>query len=174
VRLVSQEGNFSQPGEEGQISIMLTEGKSPIGLFCAYYNDECRTKATFEAPAYYTGDLAYADEDGYLWYIGRADDIIKTSGYRVGPFEVESVLLKHSCVLECAITGIPDAVRGQIIKATVVLNEGYTPTEELVAELQGFVKEQTAPYKYPRAVEFVPALPKTYNGKIKRFELRKC
>ncbi|MDD4332003.1 MAG: acetyl-CoA synthetase, partial [Methanosarcinaceae archaeon] len=118
------------------------------------------------------GDMAWQDEDGYLWFVGRADDIIKTSGYKVGPFEVESALIQHPAVLECAITGTPDPVRGQVIKATIVLTKDYIASEELKKELQNHVKKVTAPYKYPRVVEFVEELPKTISGKIRRVEIR--
>jgi acetyl-CoA synthetase len=116
--------------------------------------------------------MAWKDEDGYFWFVGRADDIIKTSGYRVGPFEVESALMEHPAVLECAITGVPDPIRGQVIKATIVLTKNYTASEELKKEIQEHVKRVTAPYKYPRIVEFVPELPKTISGKIRRVEIR--
>jgi acetyl-CoA synthetase len=116
--------------------------------------------------------MAWKDEDGYFWFVGRADDVIKSSGYRIGPFEVESALLEHPAVLECAITAVPDELRGQIVKATVVLTNGYTPSEDLVKELQEHVKKVTAPYKYPRVIEFVKELPKTISGKIRRVEIR--
>jgi acetyl-CoA synthetase len=173
-RLINENGNDAAPGEEGQISIVLSEGNSPpIGLFQQYFLDEERTIETFASGLYYTGDLAYADEDGYLWYVGRADDVIKTSGYRVGPFEVESALMRHPAVLECAVCGIPDEVRGQIILASIVLNEGFEGSDELKKGIQDFVKGITAPYKYPRAVEFVTELPKTFSGKIKRYVIRR-
>jgi len=121
---------------------------------------------------YHTGDTAWMDEDGYFWYVGRTDDIIKASGYRIGPFEIESVLMEHPAVLECAVTGAPDPVRGTVVKATVVLTQAYQPSEELKKELQSYVKKQTAPYKYPRILEFVPELPKTISGKIKRRVIR--
>lgn len=122
---------------------------------------------------YHTGDTAWRDEDGYYWFVGRTDDIIKSSGYRIGPFEIESVLMEHPAVLECAITGAPDPVRGQVVKATIVLAKGYTPSEELKKEIQQYVKRLTAPYKYPRIVEFVTELPKTISGKIRHSEIRK-
>ena len=122
---------------------------------------------------YHTGDEAWMDEDGYYWYVGRIDDVIKSSGYKISPFEIESVLVTHPAVLECAVTGVPDPVRGQLVKATVVLREGYEPSEALMKELQNFVKKETAPYKYPRALEFVEELPKTVNGKIMRAKIRK-
>jgi acetyl-CoA synthetase len=120
-----------------------------------------------------TGDIAWRDEDGFLWYVGRNDDIIKSSGYRISPFEIESVLMEHPAVLECAVTGVPDPVRGQLVKATVVLREGYGPSENLRKELQGHVKRKTAPYKYPRALEFTDQLPKTTSGKVMRVTIRK-
>ena len=121
---------------------------------------------------YHTGDTAWMDEDGYFWYVGRNDDIIKSSGYRIGPFEIESVLLEHPAVQECAVTGIPDAIRGQLVKATIVLREGYAPSDELTAELQQFVKKKTAPYKYPRVIAYTDTLPHTVNGKIRRVDIR--
>jgi acetyl-CoA synthetase len=172
INLINEDGEIAQPGQEGQISIWLDGTKAPVGLFCEYFNNPEKTYETFATGVYYTGDLAYADEDGYFWYVGRADDVIKSSGYRVGPFEVESAVMKHEAVFECAVTGIPDDVRGQIIKATVVLNPGYEESDTLKKEIQNFVKGITAPYKYPRAIEFAPELPKTFNGKIKRYVLR--
>ncbi|HBE80788.1 MAG TPA: acetyl-CoA synthetase, partial [Firmicutes bacterium] len=121
---------------------------------------------------YHTGDTAWQDEDGYLWYIGRTDDVIKSSGYRISPFEIESVLMEHPAVLECAITAAPDAVRGQVVKATIVLTRNYTASDELANEIKDYVKHATAPYKYPRIIEFVDELPKTINGKIRRVEIR--
>jgi len=121
---------------------------------------------------YHTGDTAWKDEDGYFWFVGRTDDVIKSSGYRIGPFEVESALLTHPAVLECAITAVPDPDRGQVVKATVVLTKGYTPGDDLAKELQEHVKKVTAPYKYPRVVEFVDELPKTISGKIRRVDIR--
>lgn len=173
VLLVNAEGKPATKGEEGQISILLNNGRS-LGLFECYYNDKEKTEETFKNNIYYTGDLAYMDEDDTLWHVGRADDVIKTSGYRVGPFEVESALMQHPSVLECAITGIPDDIRGQIIKASIVLNKGYTAGDALAKDIQAFVKGITAPYKYPRVIEFMDALPKTASGKIKRYELRQA
>ena len=121
---------------------------------------------------YHTGDTAWRDEDGYFFFVGRTDDVIKSSGYRIGPFEIESVIMEHPSVLECAVTAAPDPVRGQVVKATIVLARGYAPSEELKKEIQQYVKKNTAPYKYPRIVEFVDELPKTISGKIKRNELR--
>ena len=137
-----------------------------------YYRNEEKTKEAMHDGWYHTGDEAWMDEDGYYWYVGRIDDVIKSSGYKISPFEIESVLVTHPAVLECAVTGVPDPVRGQLVKATVVLREGYEPSEALMKELQNFVKHETAPYKYPRAMEFVKELPKTTNGKIKRVEIR--
>ncbi len=137
-----------------------------------YYLDEEKTKAAWHDGMYHTGDTAWKDEDGYYWYVGRTDDVIKASGYRIGPFEIESVLMEHPSVLECAVTGAPDPVRGQVVKATIVLTRGYQPSEELKKELQNYVKKQTAPYKYPRIVEFVEELPKTISGKIRRAQIR--
>ena len=141
-------------------------------IFVGYLHDRQKTRATMFGGFHHTGDLAWKDEDGYFWYVGRNDDVIKSSGYRISPFEIESVLLKHPCCLECAITAVPDPVRGQIVKATIVLRDGYEGTEELKKELQDFVKRETAPYKYPRKVDFVKELPKSISGKIKRVDIR--
>jgi acetyl-CoA synthetase len=141
-------------------------------LFKGYYRDEERTRETWNDGVYYTGDIAWRDEDGYYWFVGRADDVIKSSGYRIGPFEVESALMTHPAVVECAVTGAPDEIRGQVVKATIVLGKGYEPSDELAAGIQNHVKKVTAPYKYPRIVEFVEALPKTISGKIRRVEIR--
>lgn len=157
-------------GEDGEICIKVKENQ--IGLFSHYHNDEERTKSVVRDGYYHLGDLAYLDEDGYLWFVGRKDDIIKSSGYRIGPFEVESAVMEHPAVLECAITGVPDDLRGQVVKATIVLAKGYTPSEELKKDIQNYVKHATAPYKYPRIVEFVDELPKTISGKIKRVDIR--
>jgi acetyl-CoA synthetase len=156
--------------EEGKIAIKLDP--HPIGLFREYlYNDE-ENKKSFVNGFYYTGDKAYKDEDGYYWFIGRDDDVIKASGYRIGPFEVESALIEHPAVLEAAVVGSPDDIRGLIVKAFVILKPGIKPSESLIREIQNHVKKVTAPYKYPRAIEFVDSLPKTISGKIKRNELR--
>ncbi|MCL1913595.1 MAG: AMP-binding protein [Eubacteriaceae bacterium] len=172
IKMVDENGKFAATGDVGQISIMLDGGKIPIGLFQEYYQDAERTYDTFATGVYYTGDLAVMDEQGFLWFEGRSDDVIKTSGYRVGPFEVESALMRHPAVMECAITGVPDEIRGQVLKASIVLNKGFAPSDELKVEIQNFVKAITAPYKYPRVIEFLEELPKTFNGKIKRFVLR--
>lgn len=144
----------------------------PVGMFDGYYLDENLTNKVWHDGIYYTGDMAWKDEDGYFWFVGRADDVIKSSGYRIGPFEVESALLEHPAVLECAITAVPDPIRGQVVKATIVLAKNYTSSDDLAVELQEHVKTVTAPYKYPRIVEFVNELPKTISGKIRRVEIR--
>lgn len=171
IDLQDEEGQSVQLGEVGEIVVRAGEQKPP-GLFDGYYRDQERTEAVWHDGYYHTGDTAWRDEDGYYWYVGRTDDVIKSSGYRIGPFEVESALMAHPAVLECAVTGVPDPIRGQIVKATVVLAKNYDPSEELVDELKDFVKHQTAPYKYPRKIEFVAELPKTISGKIRRVEIR--
>ncbi len=171
VDIVNDEGNSCDVGEEGQIVIRTGSEKVP-GLFKGYYRDEELTERMWHDGLYYTGDVAWRDEDGYFWYVGRNDDMIKSSGYRIGPFEVESALIEHPAVLECAITGVPDELRGQVVKATVVLSPGYTASDELAAELQNHVKKVTAPYKYPRIIEFVDVLPRTISGKVRRVEIR--
>ncbi len=174
IDLVDHNGRSVEAGEQGQIVIRLHE-KKPVGLFKGYYRDEERTKDVWHDNMYFTGDVAWKDEDGYYWFVGRADDVIKSSGYRIGPFEVESALMTHPAVLECAITGIPDEVRGQVVKASIILTKEYKEkaSPELVKELQDHVKRVTAPYKYPRVVEFMDELPKTISGKIRRVEIRK-
>jgi len=169
--LLKDDGTPADIGDEGEICIDLRSGH-PAGLFLAYYKDEARTSDAFREGFYHTGDMAWQDEDGYVWFVGRSDDVIKSSGYRIGPFEVESALLEHPAVLETAITAVPHPVRGQIVKATIVLTKGYTPSDELKVELQEHVKRVTAPYKYPRIIEFVDELPKTYSGKIRRAQIR--
>ncbi len=169
--IVRPDGSSCDTGEVGEIIIRIDRGR-PFGMFAGYYRDEELTAAAFADGIYHTGDTAWRDEDGYYWFVGRTDDMIKSSGYRIGPFEVESALLTHPAVLECAITAVPDPDRGQIVKATVVLTKGYTGSPELVKELQDHVKRVTAPYKYPRLVEFVTELPKTISGKIRRVEIR--
>ena len=173
VDLIDHEGRSVEAGEQGQIVIRTSKGK-PIGLFKEYYRDAERTREAWHDGIYYTGDVAWKDEDGYLWFVGRADDVIKSSGYRIGPFEVESALMTHPAVIECAITGVPDEIRGQVVKATIVLSKDYKAraSEELIKELQNHVKKVTAPYKYPRVIEFVEELPKTISGKIRRVEIR--
>jgi len=171
IRLVDEDGNDVETGEEGEICVDLSK-RRPAGLFIGYYRDAARTAEAFAGGLYHTGDMAWRDEDGFYWFIGRADDVIKSSGYRIGPFEVESALIEHPAVLECAITGVPDPDRGQVIKATIMLAKGYTPSDALKKELQNHVKKATAPYKYPRIIEFVDELPKTISGKIQRRKLR--
>lgn len=162
------------PVETGAGEICIRLRGEQQGLFSGYYRDPALTETVMHDGYYHLGDLAYRDTDGYYWFVGRKDDIIKSSGYRIGPFEVESALMEHPAVLECAITGVPDTegVRGQLVKATIVLAKGYAASEELVKELQNHVKKTTAPYKYPRVVEFVEELPKTISGKIRRVEIR--
>lgn len=171
VDIVDENFNSCEAGEVGQIAIRVAD-KKPLGMFCGYYRDEALTKKVWHDGIYFTGDTAYKDEDGHYWFVGRADDIIKSSGYRIGPFEVESALIEHPSVLECAITAVPDPDRGQIVKATIVLAKGYVASEELKKEIQNHVKKVTAPYKYPRIVEFVTELPKTISGKIRRVQIR--
>lgn len=168
--LCDQSDNPIPLGEVGEISVKLRENQ--IGLLNGYHKDAERTQAIFANNIYHTGDLAYKDSDGYYWFVGRRDDIIKSSGYRIGPFEVESALQGHPAVLECAITGAPDPLRGQIVKATIILTKGYQPSQALIKELQEHVKHATAPYKYPRIIEFVDSLPKTISGKIKRKDIK--
>ena len=173
IDLLTPDGRPAEDGEQGQIVIRTHNGK-PLGLFKGYYRDEERTEDAWHDDVYYTGDVAWRDEDGYYWFVGRADDVIKSSGYRIGPFEVESALMTHPAVVECAITGVPDEVRGQVVKATIILSKDYKGQEgpELIKELQNHVKKVTAPYKYPRVIEFVEELPKTISGKIRRVEIR--
>lgn len=173
VELMDKEGHILGPDEEGEI-VICTSGEKPLGLFKEYHRNAELTAAANYDGWYHTGDIAYRDRDGYYWYVGRMDDVIKSSGYRIGPFEVESALMKHPAVLECAITGVPDEIRGQVVKATIVLTEKYRhrADEKLVKEIQHHVKEATAPYKYPRLVEFVDELPKTISGKVKHYEIR--
>lgn len=173
VDLIDSEGRSVEAGEQGQI-VIRTAHRKPLGLFKEYYRDAERTHEAWHNGIYYTGDVAWRDEDGFLWFVGRADDVIKSSGYRIGPFEVESALMTHPAVIECAITGVPDEIRGQVVKATIVLAEAYKDKgdETLAKELQNHVKRVTAPYKYPRVIEFVSELPKTISGKIRRVEIR--
>ena len=145
----------------------------PPGLLKEYWKNPEAMGRSFKGDWYYTGDVAYTDEDGYFWFVGRADDVIKSSGYRIGPFEVESALQEHPAVVESAVVGIPNPVRGQIVKAFVVLVRGYTGNDKLTKELQYLEKSTTAPYKYPREIEYVTGLPNTLSGKILRSELRK-
>lgn len=172
--LLTHDGRSAEDGEQGEI-VFYTGNNHPLGLFKGYYRDEALTAEVYANNIYRTGDVAWRDEEGYYWFVGRTDDVIKSSGYRIGPFEVESAVMTHPAVVECAITGVPDEVRGQIIKATVILDEGHKHLagEKLVKEIQEHVKKVTAPYKYPRIVEFVDELPKTISGKIRRVEIRK-
>ncbi len=172
VVVLDPDGNECHTGDAGEICIRTKDG-APCGLFIGYYLDEEKTKDVWHDGYYHTGDQATMDEDGYLWYVGRIDDVIKSSGYRIGPFEIESVIMELPYVLECAITPVPDEVRGQIVKATIVLTKGTVGTDELKKEIQEYVKTHTAPYKYPRIVEFVEELPKTISGKVRRVEIRK-
>lgn len=171
--LITGDGRSAEDGEQGEI-VLRTDKVKPLGLFKEYYRDAEKTKEVYSDNVYHTGDIAWRDEDGYYWFVGRTDDVIKSSGYRIGPFEVESALMTHPAVVECAITGVPDEVRGQVVKATIVLSKAYKDKagEELVKEIQNHVKKTTAPYKYPRVVEFVEELPKTISGKIRRVEIR--
>ena len=173
IDLLTNDGRSAEDGEQGQIVVRTHNGK-PLGLFKEYYRDAERTEDAWHDDTYFTGDVAWRDEDGYYWFVGRADDVIKSSGYRIGPFEVESALMTHPAVVECAITGVPDEIRGQVVKATIILSKDYKGKEgpELIKELQNHVKKVTAPYKYPRVIEFVEELPKTISGKIRRVEIR--
>ena len=174
VDIVMGDGRSAEVGEQGEIIIRIDENNKPNGLFLGYYRDEARTKEAYHDGIYHTGDVAWKDEDGYFWFVGRNDDVIKSSGYRIGPFEVESALMSHDAVVECAITAVPDPIRGQVVKATIVLAADYKDKagEALIKELQDYVKRVTAPYKYPRIIEFVNELPKTISGKIRRVEIR--
>ena len=172
IRLVNENGEVCDSGEEGEIVIFNVKKKPPVGLFVGYYKNEEQTNLAMGDGNYNLKDVAWRDNNGYYTFVGRHDDVIKCSGYRIGPFEVESALIEHPAVVECAITAAPDPIRGQVVKATIVLAKGYTASDELVKELQNHVKKATAPYKYPRIVEFVDELPKTLGGKIKRAQIR--
>jgi acetyl-CoA synthetase len=171
ILIVDENNNPCEAGNEGEI-VIRTNTRKPVGMFNGYYRDDQLTRKVWSDGIYRTGDMAWYDEDGYFWFVGRADDVIKSSGYRIGPFEVESALMEHPAVLECAITAVPDPDRGQIVKATIVPSANYHPSDELAKELQEHVKKVTAPYKYPRIVEFVTELPKTISGKIRRVQIR--
>ena len=173
IDIVDENGVRCEDGIVGSIVVKNASSEHPVGLFGGYFSDEAATSRAWHDGVYNTGDVAWRDADGYFWFEGRNDDVIKCSGYRIGPFEVESALLTHPSVLECAVTAAPDPIRGQVVKATIVLNKGFTGSDELKKELQNHVKVTTAPYKYPRIVEFVTELPKTTSGKIKRAEIRK-
>ena len=182
VDVLNADGERCKPGEHGQLVIRTSaqldaEGhplEKPYGLFKEYYHNPALTAKAHSNGIYYTGDVVYYDEEGYYWFVSRADDVIKSSGYRIGPFEVESALMSHEAVVECAITGVPDDIRGMVVKATVVLSAEFKPKAgpELIRDLQDHVKRETAPYKYPRIIEFVDELPKTISGKIRRVEIR--
>ena len=172
--LLTNDGRSAEDGESGEI-ILHTDKRIPLGLFEEYYHNQELTKTVHDNGVYHTGDVAWRDSDGYYWFVGRTDDVIKSSGYRIGPFEVESALMTHPAVVECAVTGVPDEVRGQVVKATIILAKEYKDLpdkEELIKDIQNHVKKVSAPYKYPRVVEFVDELPKTISGKIKRVEIR--
>ena len=185
IDLITADGQVAEDGQQGEI-IIRTHGRRPEGLFLGYYRDPELTHKNFHDGIYHTGDIAWRDEDGYYWFEGRKDDVIKSSGYRIGPFEVENALMKHEAVVECAVTGVPDEVRGMAVKATVVLSKEFADTPgieydveyrgkevpALVKDIQDFVKRTTAPYKYPRVIQFVRELPKTISGKIRRVEIR--
>ncbi len=174
VDLIRPDGEVAGVGEEGEIVIRVGD-KKPLGLFKGYYRDEELTRLAWHDGMYHTGDVATRDEDGYYWFVGRTDDVIKSSGYRISPFEVESVIMRHPAVVECAVTGVPDEIRGFLVKATIVLKDDWKAKagDELVKDIQTFVKKTTAPYKYPRRIEFVDELPKTISGKIRRVEIRR-
>jgi acetyl-CoA synthetase len=174
--ILDEDDNECAVGQTGEICIRTDTGNPeqpfPPGIMLEYYRDQAKTARAIHDGWYHTGDTAWRDEDGYFWYVGRNDDVIKSSGYRIGPFEIESVLLEHEAVRECAVTGVPDEVRGAAVKATIVLAPGFEGTGELTKELQAWVKKQTAPYKYPRIVSYVDTLPKTINGKVRRAAIR--
>ena len=170
VELHDADGNQVKTSESGEIVINVKDG-APCGLFTGYYGDQEKTDEVWHDGYYHTGDVAWCDEDGYYWYVGRVDDVIKSSGYRIGPFEIESVIMELPYVLECGVSAVPDEVRGQIVKASIVLVNGTTPSDDLKKEIQDYVKDKTAPYKYPRIVEFKESLPKTVSGKIQRNKL---
>ena len=185
IDLITADGRVAEEGQQGEI-IVRTHGRRPEGLFLGYYRDPELTHQNYHDDIYHTGDIAWRDEDGYYWFVGRIDDVIKSSGYRIGPFEVENALMKHDAVVECAVTGVPDEVRGMAVKATIVLSKDFARTPDiefdkeyrgkevpaLVKDIQNFVKCTTAPYKYPRVIQFVHELPKTISGKIRRVEIR--
>ncbi len=171
VRIMKPDGTFAGPNENGEIVINIENGQ-PAGLFMEYYMDPDRTSEVKRDGYYHTGDTAYQDEDGYFWFIGRVDDIIKVAGYRVGPFEIENEIMRIPYVLECAVTSVPDSTRGQAIKATIVLTEGTVGDEQLKRELKRYFKENIASYKRPRVIEFVKEMPKTISGKVRRVEIK--
>ena len=172
LRLVDKSGKEVETGEIGEIVIVPENGKKPIGVFSSYLGDEELYKAAWEKGVYHTGDSAWKDEDGYFWFHGRFDDIIKSGGFRIGPFEIENILIKHDAVLECSVVGIPDPLRGQAIKAFIVLSHGYKPSSELEKEIREFTNSKLAEYKWIRYIEFTDELPKTISGKIRKKELK--
>ena len=171
IDIVDSEGSSCKPEEVGEIVIRLDKGR-PFGMFAGYYKDEQRTQEAFMGGLYHTGDMAYQDEDGYFWFVGRIDDMIKSAGFRISPFEVESTLMQHPAVLECAVTGVADDARNQVVKATIVVAPGYEESQQLSQELQEFAKTESALYKAPRIIEFVKELPKTISGKIRHVAIR--
>ncbi|MBO4932832.1 MAG: AMP-binding protein, partial [Clostridia bacterium] len=170
IHLIDADGNETADGETGEIVVNVANG-APCGLFTGYYNDEAKTAEVWHDGYYHTGDTAWRDEDGFLWYVGRVDDVIKSSGYRIGPFEIENVIMELPYVVECGVSPEPDEIRGQVVKASIVLTKGTEPTEDLKKEIQNYVKQNTAPYKYPRIIVFRDELPKTTSGKIMRNKL---
>jgi acetyl-CoA synthetase/medium-chain acyl-CoA synthetase len=172
VQVLSPDLMIQPPNTPGEVAVRIKPNR-PLGLFQEYWNNPAENAARFKGDWYLTGDVAQRDEDGYFWFVGRADDVIKSSGYRIGPFEVESALIEHPAVLEAAVVGVPDETRGQLVKAFIVLCKTARPSEALKQELQDHCKRVTAPYKYPREIEFVEELPKTISGKIRRVQLRK-
>lgn len=172
IRLINDKGEECKPNEEGTIVINNVKDNPPVGLFTGYYQNQKMTEEALYGEYYDTGDVAIRDANGCYWFMGRNDDVIKCSGYRIGPFEVESAILEHPAAVECAVTSAPDPIRGQVVKATIVLAKGYEPSETLTKEIQNHVKKVTAPYKYPRIIEYVDELPKTIGGKIKRKQIR--
>ncbi|MDR3136541.1 MAG: AMP-binding protein [Coriobacteriales bacterium] len=171
-RILAEDGTECEVGKSGEICIAYDPNNPPPGIMIEYYRDVQKTAAAIHDGWYHSGDVAWRDEDGYFYFVGRNDDVIKSSGYRISPFEIESVLLTHPAVSECAVTGVPDELRGTAVKATVVLARGYEAHEEMTNELQSFMKRETAPYKYPRFINYVDALPKTVNGKVRRAVIR--
>lgn len=172
VAVIGKDGEPLPPGKAGEIAVRV-EPERPIGLFRGYWQNPDATANCYRGDWYLTGDCAYTDEDGYFWFVARADDIITSAAYRIGPFEVENALMEHPAVAEVAVVGKPDPERTEIVKAFIVLADGYEPSEELACQLQEHTKQATAPYKYPREIEFTAELPKTHTGKIRRTELRK-
>jgi acetyl-CoA synthetase len=169
--IAADDGSEAPASEEGNITVKMSSDK-PSGIFTDYYGDPAKRKEVFKHGLYYTGDKAYKDEDGYIWFVGRDDDVIKTSDYRVGPFEVESVLLEHECVVESAVVGSPHPLKGLEVKAFIILSSNFAPTRALAQELFVYSRKNLAPYKMPRIIQFVKELPKTISGKIRRVELR--